>query len=196
MTEIATNRDLYSFIAALLQQRATARVTLQAYLENLQSHGRTVAEREALAPSDFAALLQAAFDEPPAAREPSANPSAGFLDWERRIARQIRDLAEMKAAKTLDREDRYFGVDAPGGGRWYNFDPRSFLECAAAGTFGGWEEGDDTGRRYVPGPVTVLDGSGSVTVADPRDLDDPVVALPPITWEMFIDFLDAGQMYE
>jgi hypothetical protein len=31
---------------------------------------------------------------------------------------------------------------------------------------------------------------------DPRDIDDPIVALPQITWEMFVDFLDAGQSYE
>lgn len=29
-----------------------------------------------------------------------------------------------------------------------------------------------------------------------RDIDDRVVALPQITWEMFVEFLDAGQWYE
>jgi hypothetical protein len=48
----------------------------------------------------------------------------------------------------------------------------------------------------VPGPVAVLDASGAITSVDPRDIDDPVVALPQITWEMFVDFLDAGQWYE
>jgi len=34
-----------------------------------------------------------------------------------------------------------------------------------AGTFGGWEEGDDTGRCYVPGKVAVLDATGGMTAA-------------------------------
>jgi hypothetical protein len=65
-----------------------------------------------------------------------------------------------------------------------------------AGTFGGWREGDDTGRSYVPGEVAVFDASGKLTTADPRDLDNPVVKLPEITWEMFVAFLNAGQFYE
>ena len=109
---------------------------------------------------------------------------------------QICDLDEMRQAGTLDNEYRYFGVDATRGGRWYNFDPCTYLECAAAGTFGGWAEGDDTGRSYAPGPVAVVDASGAITSVDPRDIDDPAFALPQITWEMFIDFLDAGQWYE
>jgi hypothetical protein len=120
----------------------------------------------------------------------------GYLAWEERINNQIRDLGDMKAAGTLENEYRYFGIDAPRGGRWYNFDPHTFLECAAAGTFGGWREGDDTGRSYVPGQVAVVDASGAVTSVDPRDIDAPVVDVREISWEAFVDFLDCGQWYE
>ncbi|MBN9117668.1 MAG: hypothetical protein J0I06_00605 [Planctomycetes bacterium] len=61
---------------------------------------------------------------------------------------------------------RHFGVDAPRGARWYNFDPCAFLECASAGTFGG-RRGDDHGA-------------------------EPLAA---ISWEEFRDFLRAGQEY-
>lgn len=48
----------------------------------------------------------------------------------------------------------------------------------------------------VPGPVAVPDASGAITSMDPREIDDPVVVVPQITWEMFVDFLNAGQWYE
>ena len=196
MGDVATNRDLYCFIAELVKQRAECRCTLQSYLESLRRLGRNLRARESISPEEFAELLQAAFE--PSAHATELGPAAtdGYLAWEKRIGEQLRDLDEMRSAGTLDNEYRYFGVDAPRGGRWYNFDPCTYLECAAAGTFGGWQEGDDTGRSYVPGPVAVLDASGAITSVDSRDIDDPVVVLPQITWEMFVDFLDAGQWYE
>ena len=196
MAEVATNRDLYRFIAGLVKERSECRVTLQSYLENLRGLGRSLRAREAVSPDEFAELLRAAFEPAPSAAEPGLEATAGYVAWEKRITQQIRDLDEMRQAGTLDDEYRYFGVDAPRGGRWYNFDPCTYLECAAAGTFGGWQEGDDTGRSYVPGPVAVLAASGVVTSVDPREIDDPVAALAEITWEMFVEFLDAGQWYE
>jgi len=196
MAEVMTNRDLYCFIAGLVKERAECRGTLQGYLEHLRRLGHNLRAREAISPEEFAELLRAAFDTEPSAAEPGPEATGGYVAWEKRITQQIRDLDEMRQAGTLDNEYRYFGVDSPRGGRWYNFDPCTYLECAAAGTFGGWQEGDDTGRSYVPGPVAVLDAFGAITSVDPRDIDGPVVALPQITWEMFVDFLDAGQWYE
>jgi len=196
MAEIATNRDLYRFIADLVKQHSGSRLSLEEYLENLRRVGHELRAREAIAPTGFAELLRAAFERAPDVVAPSGAATAGYLAWEQRIDAQLRDLAEMKRCGTLDNEYRYFGVTAPGGGMWFNFDPRTYLECATVGTFGGWEEGDDTGRAYVPGLVAALDASGAVTSVDPRDVDAPRGALPPITWETFIDFLDAGQTYE
>lgn len=196
MAEVTTNRDLYCFVAGLVKERSECSGTLQSYLENLRRLGRSLREREAVSLEDFAELLRAAFDPELSGAEPDPAVTDGYVAWEKRITEQIRDLDDMRQAGTLDNEYRYFGVDSPRGGRWYNFDPCTYLECAAAGTFGGWQEGDDTGRSYVPGPVVVLDASGAITSVDPRDIDDPVVALPQITWEMFVGFLDAGQWYE
>ncbi|MBN2193179.1 MAG: hypothetical protein JW751_10220 [Polyangiaceae bacterium] len=191
-----TNRDLYCFIAELVKQRPECTGTLQSYLENLRRLCHNLRAREAVSPAEFAELLRAAFAPEPGASEAGPTATSGYVVWEKRIGEQIRDLDEMRRSGTLDNEYRYFGVDAPRGGRWYNFDPCTYLECAAAGTFGGWQDGDDTGRSYVPGPVAVLDASGAITSMGPRDIDDPVVALAQITWEMFVDFLDAGQWYE
>lgn len=55
---------------------------------------------------------------------------------------------------------------------------------------------DDTGRVFVPGPVAVLDASGRATTMDPHAIEEPVVELPEVTWAAFVDFLEAGQMYE
>ncbi|MFC1642740.1 hypothetical protein ACFL5O_08660 [Myxococcota bacterium] len=196
MAEVMTNRDLYCFVAGLVKEHSECSGTLQSYLENLRRLGRSLREREAVSLEEFAGLLRAAFNPELGTAEPSPTVTDGYIAWEKRITDQIRDLDEMRQAGTLDNEYRYFGVDAPRGGRWYNFDPCTYLECAAAGTFGGWQESDDTGRSYVPGPVAVLEPSGAITSVDPRDIDDPVVALPEITWEMFVEFLDAGQWYE
>lgn len=196
MFEKATNRDLYLFIAALVQRRAEDDLTLEAYLENLRGHADRFRGRKALPLSDFAALLESAFAPAKPAGEPRENATEGYLLWEQRVAAQIRDVREMKEEGTLDNEYRYFGVDAPRGSRWYNFDPCTYLECAAAGTFGGWQEGDDTARGYVPGEVAVVDASGAVTSMDPRDIDDPVHELPEITWEELVYFLTDGQCYE
>ncbi|HVY28333.1 MAG TPA: hypothetical protein VHB79_17380 [Polyangiaceae bacterium] len=196
MAELATNRDLYCFIADLVRDRAGCSLTLQGYLETLRRLGSCLSDRDAVSVPDFARLLSTAFEPGPSADHSRSAASAGYPAWERRIAEQIRDLDEMREAGTLEHEHRYLGIDAPRGGRWYNFDPCTYLECAAAGTFGGWQEGDDTGRSYVPGPVAVLDAAGAITSVDPRDIENPLVALRPITWEMFADFLNAGQWYE
>jgi hypothetical protein len=96
----------------------------------------------------------------------------------------------------LNNELRYFGTDSPRGQRWYNFDPCTFLECAIAGSFGGWQSGDETGREYVPGPVAVLGDDGQVSTSDPRDVPDSIVSLRDVSWDDFRSFLGCGQWYE
>jgi len=196
MAEIATNRDLYRFIAALLKQPEEGRLSLRQYLENLRQLGDQLRGHDAIPMQAFADLLRAAFEPGLCAAESGASASDGYLAWKRRITEQIRDLGEMQEAGTLDNEYRSFGMDAPRGGRWFNFDPCTYLECAVAGTFGGWQEGDATGRSYVSGPVAILDPTGAITALDPRNIDEPVVEVPRISWKMFVDFLNAGQWYE
>jgi hypothetical protein len=102
----------------------------------------------------------------------------------------------MHECGTLANDLRYFGIDSPRGSHWYNFDPCTFLECATAGSYGGWEAGDPTGREHVPRPVAVLGDDGSIESVDPRDVPSPTVSIAEVTWEDFRDFLGAGQWYE
>jgi hypothetical protein len=198
------NRDLDSFVAALVAEREKHARSLEEYLRALRAAGAAHREAEVLSLSCFAGLLEAAlraeappFDPAWLTMDQGAQADAsGYARWERAIRAQIVDLHEMEQAGLLANEMRYFGIDAPRGARWYNFDPFTFLECGVAGTFGGWEPGDATGRDYVPGPVAVLDEQGHVTAVDPRTLADPIEELATITWDTFIDFLESGQSYE
>ena len=196
MIEITTNRDLYCFIADLVKKQSHENITLESYLANLRQLAHARCDLPVLSLEQFAGLLEAAFDSPAPGEATCAAAADGYQDWETRISQQIQDLREMEQAGTLANEYRYFGVDAPSGARWYNFDPCTFLECAAAGTFGGWQEGDDTDREYVPGQVAVIDASGAMTAMDPRDIEEPVVCLAAITWQAFVEFLESGQWYE
>ncbi len=193
---IETNRHLYQFVAELLRRHSSGSLSLESYLTNLRRLAAAHQASAALSLAEFARLLASAFDPTAIAESSPATPTPGFVEWEAVLARQIKDLCEMDEVGTTRNEHRYFGVDAPSGARWYNFDPCTFLECATTGTFGGWEEGDDTGRAYVPGPVAVLDASGAITTADPRDISDPIVPLSEVSWDDFAEFLLAGQAYE
>lgn len=199
--ELHTNRDLYLFVADVCQKSETER-SLEDYLKALWHLAAAHRERDALDLAAFTGLLEAAFRADPPPFDPRwlderrHGEATGYARWETTILMQIVDLHEMEQAGTLANELRYFGVNAPRGARWYNFDPRTFLECAVAGTFDGWQAGDPTGREYVPGRVAVLDGNGNLTSADPEELDQPTVAIERISWDELADFLEAGQAYE
>jgi hypothetical protein len=48
----------------------------------------------------------------------------------------------------------------------------------------------------VPGEVAVLDDQGRIASIDPRDIDEPIYAVPSVSWDRFADFLRAGHSYE
>ena len=202
MPELTTNRDLYLAIGDLVESRKGSSRSLQEYLRALLGLTERYRDKTGLEPSLFFELLSQSFDAPPIAVEPSwfrqaePNPIVGYDHWQRTLVRQIVDLVEMEQSGALADEHRYFGIDAPRGGRWFNFDPCTYIECGAAGAIGGWEEGDATGRILVPGPVAVLDCKGEITSADPRDLHEPLVEISLLAWEDLTDFLRAGQYYE
>jgi len=199
MDEITTNRDFYRAITQVQQRHAERDTTLEAYLSSVRRLARAHRGAPTLTAAELARLLEAAFDstEPSGSDDESpSEPAEGYAEWEARLDEQIRDLREMEAAGMLADEHRYYGVDAPSGARWYNFDPRTYLECATAGTLGGWQEGDDTGRELVPGPVAGLDASGELTTMDPADIEAPVFEIQALSWHDLVDFLWAGQAYE
>lgn len=173
MGNIRTNRDLYLAIGELLKLEEKNQCSLETYLLALLSLGQDYQHHKTLTPDEFLGLLGKAFHTMPlpfddAWRKQDYDPKLeGFAAWQHRIIYQIVDLREMAENNTLNDKMRYFGIDAPRGARWYNFDPCTYLECGLAGSFGGWEEGDDKGREYVPGPVVVLGESGKMESADP-----------------------------
>ncbi len=197
-----TSRDLYQAVAALRERHRGAGRSLEAYLLALWSLARPLAHQPSLSFDAFVRILDEAhtaapppFDEAWRALPDEAEELTGFAGWEQVIIRQIRILREMAEAGTLENEHRYFGVSAPRGDPWFNFDPAGYLEGAVVGTFGGWEP-EDGGRVVVPGPVAVMGDDGEIHLVDPAEIDDPVIALPEITWEAFTDFLQNGQWYE
>lgn len=42
----------------------------------------------------------------------------------------------------------------------------------------------------------MLDGSGRVTSADPRELDAPLFEIELVSWDLAAAFLGSGQSYE
>ena len=189
--QLRTNRDLYLFVAALVENDERQGRELEEYLRALWRLGSTQQASDQLTLACFAGLLVGAFREQvpafAAAWQDIAEEEGthvGYSRWERTIFSQIVDLREMRDAGMLANEHRYFGVDAPRGRRWFNFDPLTYLECAVEGTFGGWRPGD-TGRDYVPANNFALD-----------DLDIPIFEVARVSWDQFADFLRAGQSFE
>jgi len=171
MPSIRSNRDLYRTVTEALRRRGRVGPSLELYLTRLREV-LLESSGDLLSADAFAAALDGAFEDDPAPIDDAslqaladAEAAAG---WHRQLARQLLDLREMAAAGTLDEELRYYGVDAPSGARWYNFDPHAFVECALSGTFGGWE----------------------------ADEGAPVTTLQTVDWDAVAAFLRAGQQYE
>jgi hypothetical protein len=195
---------LYVAVADLVQTHQSCERGLEEYLRALWGLARAHGTEPGLSPDAFLGLLSGAFGHSPPPfdeawrrryREDFAD-LPGFAGWEARILRQQVDLREMGERGLLGDEQRYFGIDSPRGQRWYNFDPCTFLECATAGSYGGWQPGDDTGRQYVPGLVTVVGDDGRFEDRDPRDIPAPVGPVGTVSWADFREFLGAGQWYE
>ncbi|MCP4357381.1 MAG: hypothetical protein GY796_05110 [Chloroflexi bacterium] len=204
MNDIKTNRDFYIAISKLIKLQEHSTRSLEEYLLTILDLGDSYQTRQALSVSEFYNLLATAFTSKTIdfdatwknnIRDQDALLS-GFQGWQATIISQIVDLHEMDEAGILKNEHRYFGVDSPKGRRWYNFDPCAFLECATAGSYGGWQEGDDTGRDYVPGPVIVLREDGTFGSQDPREIEEPTSKIDQVSWEDFCEFLLTGQYYE
>lgn len=184
--EIRSNRDLYACLTALKVQR-----DLESYLRALYGLGREFAaanpDRDPT-PDEVAALFSAAADAPaiasdeswravpPPWEEPRPHGHARFAAI---LVHQIADLEAMRSSGQLDDSNRYFGLDAPGGARWYNFDPTSYLECGTSGSVGGWA--DDAEILLVTPPAAVADDDESRR---------------SFGWEGVCDLLVCGQIYE
>lgn len=191
-----TNRDLYENVRGAAGGVSRS---LEEYLRALRQLVRDLRDRETLTPEMFAALLIQALDSPVppfdhASRTADlslAGTEVGFDVWERVIVSQIADLRDFAEGPA-----QYFpelGVDAPrgphagpraNGRRWYNHSIQDYLECALAGSLGGWDVADDVRK---PLPSSTL-----------RHHPEPqgVTELRPLTWHELTEFLVCGQEYE
>jgi hypothetical protein len=144
-----TNRELYSFVADLAARHRVGQRSLESYLHAMWGLASGQASRAHWPLDEFAELLAASFVAPEPSfdgrwLEPPPESASGFDRWQHAIVRQVVDLREMGEAGLLTSELRYYGLDAPRGGRWYNLDTCSYLESATAGTFGGLMPDDDS----------------------------------------------------
>ncbi|MFO1512864.1 MAG: hypothetical protein U1F83_08145 [Verrucomicrobiota bacterium] len=194
-----TNREFYKGIESLLKERRDENsLSLEQYLISLWFRVSQHKTGSGLSPSVFYKLLVDSFAPVEAKIEKESIDEAanGFAGWDSLIRRQVNDLRAMKANGQLQDEQRYFGVDSPSGQRWYNFDPCCYIECATVGSLGGWEEGDETGREYVPGQVAALNHKGEIFSVDPKVIDRTPVEMASLSWDQLKDFLWCGQHYE
>jgi hypothetical protein len=198
-TTIRSNRDLYRVVTETLAKRERPGPSLEVYLARLRT--RLLAHADSRMTADaLASALDKAFEGPDPA--PNSADLERIADedqapgWHRQLARQILDLREMAEAGTLEDDQRYYGVDAPSGARWYNFDPHSFVECGLCGSFGGWEPDADSDRQHVPGEVLAIDEDGKAVSVEPETLQKPPRPLDTIDWDDIESFLWAGQHYE
>lgn len=197
---IITNQDLYRQVTANLKSRAGSERTLAQYLCRLLALVSIEPKDETLTLNGFAHIWDAAFDGEIALVDFSLLRSlANDVDermWLRRLAGQIVDLHEMEIAGILDDKWRDFGLNSPSGGRWYNFEPHSYIECGLTGAFGGWQPSDDSDRIYVPGLVAALDSDGNMVSAKPEDIANQVLEMAVVSWDEFLEFIECGQCYE
>lgn len=200
---IQTNRDLYLAIAKFIKEQEATSYSLEEYLCSLWSLASEYQGSSGFLLTEFYQLLSDAFSAHGLSFQESwrqhyhedNDTLQGYLGWQATIRRQIVDLREMDEQGILKDKNRYFGVDAPRGHCWYNFDPVTFLECAMVGTYGGWQSGDETGREYVPGKVAVF-VAGKLEEREPDTIPNPIYPIAQISWDDFRHFLYMGQIYE
>lgn len=183
-----TNRDIYTRVRGFEDKYSASLPALEVYLRSLWS----VVSRErpdlptALQVTDW---LEQAFNIPAPDFDPRwlhLTPkynfqNATYYDWEGVIQCQIAELRQMANEGILEDKYRYFGVDAPNGSRWYNFDPLTYLECGIRGALGGYQESE----------VIVL-----IPPDDGQSADSPVFEINQFNWEAFIEILECGRVYE
>lgn len=185
---IRTNRDLYLAIKDLPDKFAGTSRTLEQFLLCLLKLAEQYKSREFLTVGEFFELIESSFTQPHPKFVESwrktydALPAEdeGYRGWRAGVARQIVDLRELDESGGMHGEFAWAGVTSPRGSTWYNFHPFTYLECAMAGSFGGWDPDVDQGRI----PLS----------SHPKP--DGVELIPDITWADFAGFLYCGQIYE
>ncbi|GAA2402725.1 hypothetical protein GCM10010191_07840 [Actinomadura vinacea] len=196
---VRTNRELYLHFLQLGQEARAASWSLSAFLRALWKVSAPLSGLDRLEADDVAAMFSAASGVPPAEFDPAwstkdlslpGDEPEGYADWERVILSQLADLEDFLTHPPGPRAR--FGVDAPrppGTGlratprRWYNFDPATYLECAVAGSLGGWDA-DDGARIPLP------------TADDAPQPRSYVRDIATMSWADLARIAVCGQIYE
>ncbi|MEU8181189.1 hypothetical protein AB0B85_00995 [Micromonospora sp. NPDC049044] len=195
-----TNRDLYRRVVGEGERMNASGRSLEEFLRAWRQVARPLSGQVRLDLDTVAAMVTAAGIVEPAPPQASwRSASFRYVDepttyahWEAIVLSQIADLADFADQGPLN-EHPYLGIDAPRaagrvratGRRWYNFDPKAYLECGMAGALGGWSE-DDGLRIPVPGPVVAL-----VDEPEPGDHE-----LDFLGWGDLAELARCGQEYE
>lgn len=197
-TGINTNRDFYKAIAELVKSMHEQEcISLEQFLSSLLRFSREKSHKPHITLAELFDLLELSLTAKPLGVMPEVGRTPEyFTQWQATLEQQITDLKQMSENGSLKNELRYFGVTAPSGEMWFNFDPLTYLECGAEGCFGGWRDGDESGREYVPGEVVALNEDGELVACDPRLIDNPETEVTTLSWSELTHFLGCGQAYE
>ncbi|MDX6740486.1 hypothetical protein [Actinocorallia sp. A-T 12471] len=190
--QLATNRDMYLHLLRIGRDARAASWSLSALLRSLWKVGSALRHEHGLEADQVGALFTAAAGSPPPPFDPAWSAKDltfdgdPFIqaDWEKVLLSQIADLEDFVTSPAQYVDGVAPAPRPPGSGpratpaRWRNFDPAAYLECAVAGTFGGWDVAD--GSR-VP-----RDGGPSAS---------PVRELGEIPWLELSRLLVCGQIF-
>ncbi len=195
-----TNRELYSLVIARNKARGQCPVTLEQYLYGLWNELRPLRSGTALSVEAFLGATENAFTKDygrvDLALLSSAREEESIPPWEALLLGQLADLRGMAENDSLHDPMRYFGISAPSGRFWYNFEPYAFLEAGLGGVFDGWSPELNPDRVLVPGKVAVLTEDGQVEAVAPELLLQDARSVTSISWEELVVILEDGYSYE
>ncbi len=195
MPSARTHRELYRAAIEIAARHGDAR-GLETWLRALLGLLPRVALREELETSDLLRMLDEAFTAPPVQFDPewaklpavAQREAATAADVVRALQRQIWELHELARTGALRRGDRSAGVDAPGGGRWYNTDPAGYIEAGLQGAFGGYALEETSRLGPSDSRAQLLAGqSGEIVVR--------AIPMTHVTWDDLHSMLVCGQCY-
>jgi len=203
-TEIRTKRDLCKAIDDLIARHDACDRTLESYLLAILGGLVMFSDRPSLTMTEFLGLIESGFTGAPVAFEEQWRHQYDGLSRDDRIyagcraeiVRQIVDLREMDESGTLQGEWREFGLDAPRGERWFNFETVGYLGCALAGTFRMREPGDELAYQVESIPPAVRGEAESEEAGRRDDTMRPPLKSPAVSWERFNAFFVCGRIYE
>jgi hypothetical protein len=197
MPSAHTHRELYRAAVEIAGKHVGEDRSLEAWLRAFLGLVPQVALLDELETGQLLRMLDEAFSAPPVQFDPawSALPparqrdAATATDVVRVLQRQIWELHELARTGVLRRSDRVAGIEAPGGGEWFNTDPAGYIEAGLQGAFGGYalEESSRMGSSTDPRANILAGQSGEIVVR--------AIPMTHVTWDDVHSLLVCGQCY-